>query len=90
MALGAARADVIRLVMRGTILVAGLGIGAGIGVALAVTRLISSWLLFGVTPYDPPTILAAAAIIAAVCSLAAYLPARRASRVDPMIALRYE
>lgn len=90
MALGAARSDVIRLVMRGTFLVAGLGIGAGIGVALAVTRLISGWLLFGVSPHDPPTILTAAAIIAAVCSFAAYLPARRASRVDPMIALRYE
>jgi len=90
MALGAARADVIRLVMRGTFVVACLGVGIGVGVALAVTRLISGWLLYGVTPHDPLTFLAAATIIAAVCSFAAYMPARRASRVDPMSALRYE
>lgn len=90
MALGAKRADVIHLVMRGMFVVAGLGIAIGVGVALAVNYLISGWLLYGVTPHDPLTILAAAAIIAAVCSFAAYLPARRASRVDPMIALRYE
>jgi predicted permease len=90
MALGAARSDVIGLIMRGTYVVAGLGLVLGIGIALAVTHLISGGLLYGVTPYDPVTFVASAAIIAAVCAFAAYLPARRAARVDPMIALRYE
>jgi ABC-type antimicrobial peptide transport system permease subunit len=90
MALGAARADVIRLIMRGTYAVAGLGLLFGTAIALAVMHLISGWLLYGVTPYDPVTVGASAAIIAAVCTVAAYLPARRAARVKPMIALRCE
>jgi predicted permease len=89
-ALGAGRADIIRLIMRGTYVVAGLGVVIGIGVALVVTRWMSGWLLYGVTPHDAPTFVLSAAIVVAVCGFAAYLPARRASRVDPMIALRYE
>jgi hypothetical protein len=76
MALGAVRSDIIRVIMRGTYVVAGLGLVLGIAIALAVTHLISGWLLYGVTPYDPATFLfASAAIIAAVCAFAAYLPA---------------
>ncbi len=61
----------------------------GLGAALAATRLISS-LLFGLAPNDPMTILVAALLMVGVAALAGYLPARRASRVDPMVALRYE
>jgi len=90
MALGARPADVIRLIMRGTWFVTGLGLLVGLAGALAVTRFIADWLLYGVSAYDPLTIIAAMALIAVVSALAAYIPARRASRVDPMIALRYE
>ena len=90
MALGAQPTDVVRLVMRGTWGVTAIGLAIGLGVALAVTRLIAGWLLYGVTSYDPPTIVVAVAVIAGVSALAGYLPARRASRVDPMAALRYE
>jgi predicted permease len=90
MALGAQPADVVRLVMQGTWIVTGIGLAIGLAVALAVTRLIGGWLLYGVTPYDPLTILIAIGIIGSVSALAGYLPARRASRVDPMVALRYE
>lgn len=76
--------------MRGTYVVAGFGLVLGIRITLAVTHLISGWLLYGVAPYDPVTFVASAAIIAAVCAFAAYLPARRAAHADPMIALRYE
>jgi ABC-type antimicrobial peptide transport system permease subunit len=61
----------------------------GLGGALLATRLISS-LLFGLTPTDPPTIAIAALLMLAVAALAGYLPARRAARVDPMVALRHE
>ena len=67
----------------------GVGIGAGIVLALASTRLISS-LLFGVGATDPVTLVGATLLLLAVGSAAAFLPARRASRVDPMEALRYE
>jgi predicted permease len=90
MALGANAGDVIRLVMQGTWFVTGIGLLIGLAVALTVTRLIAGWLLYGVTPYDPLTILTALVIIGSVTALAGYLPARRASRVDPMTALRYE
>jgi len=89
MALGARGADVIRMVMKETMLMVAIGMAIGLGAALATTRLIST-LLFELSPYDPTTIAAAALLMTAVAVLAGYLPARRASRVDPMTALRCE
>jgi predicted permease len=89
LALGAQRSDVIRLVLRETLLLVLMGLVIGLGAALASTRLISS-MLFGLTPNDPGIILLAILLLIAVATLAGYLPARRASRVDPIVALRYE
>jgi ABC-type antimicrobial peptide transport system permease subunit len=86
-ALGAQTGDVRRLFLRHGLLLTGVGIALGIGVALALTRVMSA-LLFGVSPTDPVTYLAVAAGLAAVALLATYLPAHRASRTDPIIALR--
>lgn len=86
-ALGAQIADVRRMFLRhGLWLTAG-GIALGIGVAMALTRLMSA-LLFGVGPMDPITYAAVSGALAAAALLATYLPARRASRVDPLVALR--
>jgi predicted permease len=89
MALGARRSDVLRLVMRQTIVVVTIGAGIGIGFALVASRLIRG-LLFGVGPSDPFAIGSAVAVLLVVALAASYLPARRAMRVDPMVALRYE
>jgi predicted permease len=87
MALGAQTEDVRRLFLRHGLLLTGAGIALGIGVALALTRVMSA-LLFGVSPMDPVTYATVAAGLATVALLATYLPARRASRTDPIIALR--
>jgi putative ABC transport system permease protein len=89
MAVGARSWDVVWLVMRETMLLVAVGVTIGLIAALATTRLISS-MLFGLTPYDPVTIAVAALLMVAVAALAGYLPARRASRVDPLTALRHE
>ncbi|MGH9409242.1 MAG: ADOP family duplicated permease [Vicinamibacterales bacterium] len=89
MALGAQRGDLLRLVMRESMTLVVVGLAAGVAIALATGHYLAS-LLFGVPSKDPMTFLAAAAVMTAVCALAAFLPARRASRVDPMTALRYE
>jgi ABC-type antimicrobial peptide transport system permease subunit len=89
MALGARRSDVLHLVMRQTVVVVTIGAGIGIATALAASRLIGS-MLFGVAPSDPSAIGSALAVLIAVALAASYLPARRASQLDPTQALRYE
>ena len=89
LALGAEPRNIRWLVMRETLQLVVLGMLIGLSAALAATRLIAS-LLFGLTPTDPLTIALASLLLLAVAALAGYLPARRASRVDPMTALRCE
>ena len=89
MALGAQRRDIVVLALRPGLLLTLSGVLVGLVGAVAVTRLMSS-LLFGVSPTDPVTFLAVSALLAVVALVACYVPARRAVRVDPNIALRYE
>jgi predicted permease len=89
MALGAQRADVLKLVLRQGLRVTALGIVLGVAGGLAVTRLLSS-LLYGVSPTDTLTFVGVSVLLASVAMLASYIPARRATRVDPVVALRYE
>ena len=72
-----------------TLLLIGIGIAIGVPVALAAARLIASQ-LYGIKPSDPSTIAVAVLMLAGVGLIAGYVPARRATRVDPMVALRYE
>ncbi len=89
MALGAQRADVLRLVLRQGATMALAGVALGIALALGLTRLMSSQ-LFGVTPHDPLTFAAVGLVLIAVALAACYLPARRAATVDPIVALHAE
>jgi ABC-type antimicrobial peptide transport system permease subunit len=89
MALGASRGEIAEMVLRETFVLAGIGITIGIVVALGATRLISA-MLYGLKPDDPLTIAVAVLLVACAAALAGYIPARRAARVDPMVALRYE
>jgi ABC-type antimicrobial peptide transport system permease subunit len=88
-ALGAGRGQVIGMVMREARRLLLAGIAAGIVLALIAGNSASS-LLYGLKPYDPLTLLLAVALLSAIAALASFLPARRAARVDPMVALRYE
>jgi ABC-type antimicrobial peptide transport system permease subunit len=89
MALGAQGSDVLRMVMRETTLLVVIGLVIGLAAAFAATRLIER-LLFGLTATDTLTIALGALLLLAAAALAGWLPARRAARVDPMAALRYE
>jgi predicted permease len=86
-ALGAARGDILRLILRETGLLLGPGVALGAGLAIA-GGLAASSLLFRVTPYDPITLLAAAGLLSAIAVAASWVPARRAARIEPVVALR--
>jgi putative ABC transport system permease protein len=88
-ALGASRSDVRRLVLDEVLRLAALGAALGLAGAAAASGLLRS-LLFGVRPLDPPALVAAALLLVGVCAVASYLPARRATRVDPVAVLRAE
>ncbi len=89
MALGATRSDVMRLVLKYGLTLAIAGLGLGLVASIGLTRLLAS-LLFGVSATDPMTLTLVGLLLVGVALLACYLPARRATRVDPMVALRYE
>ena len=88
-ALGAQQGQVLRLIMRQGLVLAASGVAVGIALALIFTRLLRS-LLFGVQPFDPVTFIGVAFLLTLIALAACYLPARRAMRVDPVVALRYE
>jgi len=89
MALGAQARQVLSMTLREGLLMAGIGVAAGAAAALGLTRFVSA-MLYGLKPSDPATLVGASLLLLAVATLAGWLPARRASRVDPMVALRHE
>lgn len=89
MALGADRSDVMKMITRQGMRLAAIGVGIGMVLSLALAQVLSS-LLIGVSGYDVPTFILVPALLVAVALVACYLPARRATKVDPLVALRYE
>jgi len=89
MALGAGAGEVLWLVLRQSLILLGIGVALGIPATLGASRAIQAG-LFGLSPRDPGTLVGAVLVIAVVTLLAAYFPARRAARIDPIVALRYE
>jgi putative ABC transport system permease protein len=89
MALGAQREHVLRLVVWHGVALAIAGIAVGLAGALALTRLMSG-LLYGTKPADPATFVASVLVLGLVAIVSSYIPARRAAKVEPMVALRYE
>ena len=89
MALGAQSADILKMVVSEGLGLVLIGLGIGLAAALALTRLMSN-MLFGIKPYDPVTYTSAVVLLLAVAFVACFIPAHRSTRIDPMIALRYE
>jgi ABC-type antimicrobial peptide transport system permease subunit len=89
LALGAAHSDITSMVVRQGMVLAGAGVVAGLAAAFGLTQLLRT-LLYGVKPYDPVTFIGVAVTLVVVAFLASSIPARRAMRIDPVIALRYE
>jgi putative ABC transport system permease protein len=89
MALGAKPPDILKMVLGQSLLVIGLGIGIGLGAAFAGTRVLAG-LLVGVSSNDPATFICVVAVLTLVALLACWLPARRATQVSPLVALRHE
>jgi len=89
MALGAQRTNILWLILRDTLILVLIGLAIGVPLALGAATLVSKQ-LFGLSPTDAFTLIFAAGILVVVAMLAGFLPARRASRVNPLIALRYE
>jgi putative ABC transport system permease protein len=88
-ALGAPPASVLRLVLRQGLLLVSVGLGLGVAGAVAITRVIRTF-LWGITPTDPVTFMIVSAALAVLALVACYVPARRALKIDPIIALRIE
>ena len=86
-AIGATPRDVMRIVVMSQLAYSLAGLAAGIGGAVAMTRLLSAF-LFGVTPSDPPAFVSAVMVLSVVAAASAWIPARRAARIDPLVALR--
>ena len=89
MALGAQKGEVLRLVLTRVAILTTIGVVLGLGIGLAVAR-VSETLFYGVAPNDPATFVLVAALLVIVALAASYVPARRAMKVDPIVALRYE
>jgi ABC-type antimicrobial peptide transport system permease subunit len=89
LALGAARNNVLSMILRETLGLTGIGVALGLACSLAASQVVAN-MLYGVSAQDPAALAAAAAVLIAVAAVAGWTPARRAMRVDPMVALRYE
>ena len=89
MALGAARSDVLSMILRETLGMTSIGLALGLAGALSASQLVAN-MLYGVSAQDPVTLAAVTVVLTTVAVVAGWIPARRAMRVDPMVALRYE